>query len=227
MLRMLWNQQLKSSDSAPVVEPITVSPDLPQPSATVQPVGTKWRPMFLLSDDEGEDAPTLKKARKELGPSQPVSEPAWSPSLEIVTVEPTPASHRKGHVTAQVAEADKVPQSVVKQGYPEHAYLLGWKIYIRMFAELTKVPAIAQAGDQQAGGVGDVSVIARPVYRRRVLVPYLEYEAKEERDGREAEAKEWGTKGKAKGKVKDKGSTVGTLSISSKGILGKLLLLSL
>ncbi|KAF8499494.1 hypothetical protein JB92DRAFT_3217175 [Gautieria morchelliformis] len=107
-------------DSAPVVEPIAVPPESLQPSAIVQPVGTKRRPMFLLSGDEGEDAPTPKKPHKER---------ARSPTPEIVAVEPTPAHRRKGQANAQVTESDKIPQSVAKHGYPEHADLLGWLIY--------------------------------------------------------------------------------------------------
>ncbi|KAF8511532.1 hypothetical protein JB92DRAFT_3144046, partial [Gautieria morchelliformis] len=52
-----------------------------------------------------------------------------------------------------------------------------------------------------------------------VLVPPLEYMAKDKKDGREPEVKERGLKGKSKGKAKEKGSTTGPSSISSKGVL--------
>ncbi|KAF8478844.1 hypothetical protein JB92DRAFT_3133791 [Gautieria morchelliformis] len=55
-------------DSAPVIEPTAVSRELPQPSDTVQPVRMKQQPMFLSSEEEGEDTPTPKKARTEKGP---------------------------------------------------------------------------------------------------------------------------------------------------------------
>ncbi|KAF8510965.1 hypothetical protein JB92DRAFT_2831366 [Gautieria morchelliformis] len=45
------------------------------------------------------------------------------------------------------------------------------------------------------------------------------YVAKDEKDGREPEAKERGTKGKVRGKAKDKGLTMGPSSILSKGVL--------
>ncbi|KAF8529972.1 hypothetical protein JB92DRAFT_3106386 [Gautieria morchelliformis] len=80
----------ESGELAPVAEPIAVPPESPRPHATTQPVRANRRPMFLSSDDKGEDAPTPQKAQKALGPQQPVSEPAWSPSPEIVAVEPTP-----------------------------------------------------------------------------------------------------------------------------------------
>ncbi|KAF8479821.1 hypothetical protein JB92DRAFT_3149447 [Gautieria morchelliformis] len=47
-----------------------------------------------------------------------------------------------------------------------------------------------------------------------------EYVAKDEKDGREPEVKERGLKGKSKGKAKEKGSTTGPSSISSKDVLG-------
>ncbi|KAF8511586.1 hypothetical protein JB92DRAFT_3117889 [Gautieria morchelliformis] len=119
------NTVRESENSTPVVEPIAVSPKSPQPSASVQPVRTKRRPMFLSSDDKGKDALTPKKAQKELGPQQPVLEPARSPSVDIVAIKLTPAQRCKGRAMAQVTESDKVPQSVVKQGYPDHPYLLG------------------------------------------------------------------------------------------------------
>ncbi|KAF8512630.1 hypothetical protein JB92DRAFT_3116960 [Gautieria morchelliformis] len=169
--------------------------------------------MFLSSDDKAEDTPTLKKAQMELGPHHPILEPTQSPSPEIVAVEPTPAQLCKGSANAQVAEADKVLQSVVKQGYPDHAYRLGWMIYI---GSLRYPEPVINWWEKCAG---DVSVIARPV-SPEVMIPGLDYEAKEEKDGREAEVKERGTKTKAKGKAKDKGSTGGSSSISSKGILG-------
>ncbi|KAF8514667.1 hypothetical protein JB92DRAFT_3115449 [Gautieria morchelliformis] len=134
--------------------------------------------MFLSSDDDGENAPTPKKARTEPGPQQHLLELVWSPLVEVLPTEPPPAPHQKGRTNAQVAEADKILQLVVMQEYPEHVFLLGWKIFI--------------------GG----------------CVSPEEYEAKEEKDAWEAEVKEWGTKVKIKGKVKDTGSIAGTLSIS-------------
>ncbi|KAF8531643.1 hypothetical protein JB92DRAFT_2824967 [Gautieria morchelliformis] len=156
-------------DPVLVVEPPVVSPECSRPISTTQA--------------EPDDAPTPKKAQTELGPQPPISEPARSPSPEIIAIKLTPAQCRKGRANALLAESDKVPQSVVKQGYPDPAYLLGWKIYIR----------------------GCVSP--------------EEYEAKEEKDAQEAEVKEWGAKGKAKSKAKDKSSVAGHSSISLKGIL--------
>ncbi|KAF8497334.1 hypothetical protein JB92DRAFT_3125703 [Gautieria morchelliformis] len=46
-----------------------------------------------------------------------------------------------------------------------------------------------------------------------------EYVAKDEKDGQEPEVKERGSRGKSKGKAKEKGSTTGPSSISSKGVL--------
>ncbi|KAF8457375.1 hypothetical protein JB92DRAFT_3079216 [Gautieria morchelliformis] len=76
----------ESENSAPVVEPIAAQPESLQTSAIGPSVGTKRRPMFISSEDEGDDAPTPKKSRKER---------ARSPTPEIVAVEPTPAHRRK------------------------------------------------------------------------------------------------------------------------------------
>ncbi|KAF8496303.1 hypothetical protein JB92DRAFT_3226816 [Gautieria morchelliformis] len=110
-----------------------------------------------------------------------------SPSPEMVAVEPTPAQCRKGRANALVSESDKVPQSVAKHGYPEHAYLLGWLIYNGH--EVLKRPAKLA---RQGRCVGDAFVIARAVSRQR------------------PEVKERGSKGMSKGKAKDKGSTTDT-----------------
>ncbi|KAF8530695.1 hypothetical protein JB92DRAFT_3106120 [Gautieria morchelliformis] len=52
------------------------------------------------------------------------------PSIEIIPDEQPSALCWKGRANAQVAEVDKVLQLVVKQGYPEHVFLLGWKVYM-------------------------------------------------------------------------------------------------
>ncbi|KAF8507750.1 hypothetical protein JB92DRAFT_3145252 [Gautieria morchelliformis] len=146
--------------------------------------------MFLSSEDEGDHALTLKKPHKER---------ARSPTPEVVAVEPTPAHRRKGRVNALVAKSDKVPQSVAKHGYPEHAYLLGWLIY--KGHDVLKRPAKC----------------GRCIRDRQGCVAAEEYVAK---DDREPEVKERGSKGKSKGKVKDKGLATGSSLISSKGVLG-------
>ncbi|KAF8512483.1 hypothetical protein JB92DRAFT_3117092 [Gautieria morchelliformis] len=64
----------ESENPAHAAEPIAGSPGQ---SATVQPVRTKRRPMFLSSEDEGENTRTPKKARKDH---------ARSPLPEIVAV---------------------------------------------------------------------------------------------------------------------------------------------
>ncbi|KAF8516488.1 hypothetical protein JB92DRAFT_2829296 [Gautieria morchelliformis] len=142
-------------------------------------------------EDEGEGTRTPKKARKER---------TRSPSPEVVVVEPTPAQRRKGRANALVAESDKVPQSVAKHGYPEHAYLLGWLIYNGH--EVLKRPAkcgrCLRYGHTCSGEAG-----------KMFLVPPLEYVAKDEKDSREPVVKERGLKGKSKGKAKEKGSTAG------------------
>ncbi|KAF8507823.1 hypothetical protein JB92DRAFT_2957306, partial [Gautieria morchelliformis] len=197
---------------APVVEPIAAPPESLRPSTVGPSIGTKRRPMFLSSEDEGDDAPTPKKPRKEC---------VRSPTPEIIAVEPTPAQCRKGRANALVAEADKVPQSVAKHGYPEHAYLLGWLIY--QGHDILKRPAkcgrCLRYGHTCSGEAG--KMCGRCIRDRQgcvaaeVLIPPLEYVAKDEKDGREPEVKERGSKGKSKGKAKDKGSS----SISSKGVL--------
>ncbi|KAF8462082.1 hypothetical protein JB92DRAFT_2839025 [Gautieria morchelliformis] len=185
--------------------------------------------MFLLSDDKDDNTPTLKKARMEPGPRQPHSEQARSPSVKLLTVEQPPAQRRKGRMNMQVTEADKVPQSVVKQGYPEHAFPLGWKIFIR--PELVMKPAkcgqCLHYSHMCSGQAG--KVCGWCIRDRQACVSPEEYKAKEEKDAQEAETREWGRKAKARGKVKekDKGWTAGPSLISSNGILGKLLLFSL
>ncbi|KAF8496062.1 hypothetical protein JB92DRAFT_3126263 [Gautieria morchelliformis] len=86
--------------------------------------------MFLSSNEEGDNAPTLKKA-KTGDPPQHIPEASCSPLIEIIPDKKPSAPCRKGCANAKLVEADKVPQSVVKEGYLEHAFLLGWKIYIR------------------------------------------------------------------------------------------------
>ncbi|KAF8531669.1 hypothetical protein JB92DRAFT_3104904 [Gautieria morchelliformis] len=105
---------------------LAVPRESPEPQCIERPVWTK-QPMFLSSDEDGDNAPTLKKAQTG-NPPQRTLEPAWSPSIEVIPDDQPPPPHRKGRVNAQVTEADKVPQSVMKQGYPEHVFLLGWKI---------------------------------------------------------------------------------------------------
>ncbi|KAF8496297.1 hypothetical protein JB92DRAFT_2991044, partial [Gautieria morchelliformis] len=197
---------------APVVEPIAAPPESLQPSTVGPPIGTKRQPMFLSSEDEGDDAPTPKK---------PCKERVRSPTPEIVAVEPTPAQRHKGRANALVAEADKVPQSVAKHGYPEHAYLLGWLIYQghNVLKRPAKCGRCLRYGHTCSGEAG--KMCGRCIRDRQgcvtaeVLIPPLEYVAKDEKDGREPEVKERGSKGKSKGKAKDKGSS----SISSKGVL--------
>ncbi|KAF8518876.1 hypothetical protein JB92DRAFT_2900949 [Gautieria morchelliformis] len=192
---------------APVVEPIAAPPESLRPSTVGPSMGMKRQPMFLSSEDEGDGAPPLKKPRKER---------AWSPTPEIVAVEPTPSHRRKGRATALVAEADKVPQSVAKHGYPEHAYLLGWLIY--QGRDILKRPA--KCGGEAGRMCGRCIRDRQGCVAAEVLVPPLEYVAKDEKDSREPEVKERGSKGKSKGKAKDKGLTTGSSSISSKGVLG-------
>ncbi|KAF8490570.1 hypothetical protein JB92DRAFT_3008604 [Gautieria morchelliformis] len=197
----------------PVVETIAAPPESLRPSTIGPSTGMKRRPMFLSSEDEGSDASTPKKPRKER---------TRSPTPEIVAVEPTPAHRHKGRATALVAEADKVPQSVAKHGYPEHAYLLRWLIY--QGHDVLKRPAkcgrCLHYGHTCSGEAGMMCGRCIPNHQgcvaAEVLVPPLEYVAKDEKDSREPEVKERGSKGKSKGKAKDKGSS----SISSKGVLG-------
>ncbi|KAF8518058.1 hypothetical protein JB92DRAFT_2904018 [Gautieria morchelliformis] len=198
---------------APVVEPIAAPPESLRPSTIGPSMGTKRRPMFLSSEDEGDDAPTPKKPRKER---------ARSPTPEIVAVEPTPAQRHKGRANALVAESDKVPQSVAKHGYPEHAYLLGWLIYkghdiLKRPAKCGRCLRYGHTCSGEAGKMcGRCIRDCQGCVAAEVLVPPLEYVAKDEKDSREPEVRERGSKGKSKGKVKDKGSS----SISSKGVLG-------
>ncbi|KAF8519283.1 hypothetical protein JB92DRAFT_2828491 [Gautieria morchelliformis] len=168
-------------DSAPVVEPIAVPPESPQPLATVPPVSTKWRAMFLSSEDEGEDAPTPKKPRKEH---------AETPSVEIIAVEPTPTQRRKGWANVQVAELDKIPQLVAKHGYPEHAYLLGWNIYVghEVLTRPAKCGRCLRYGHTCSGEAG--KMCGRCIRDRQGCVVAEEYVVKDEKDGREPEAKE-------------------------------------
>jgi hypothetical protein len=60
-----------------------------------------------------------------------------SPSVEWVSPSPEPevseapvGNHRKAKGSSAVSEMDMTPQAVMKQGYPEQAYLLNSKIYI-------------------------------------------------------------------------------------------------
>ncbi|KAF8499297.1 hypothetical protein JB92DRAFT_2834125 [Gautieria morchelliformis] len=181
-------------------------------SATVQPVCMKRRPMFLSSEDEGESTRTPKKARKER---------TRSPSPEVVVVEPTTAQRHKGRANALVAESDKVPQSVAKHGYPEHAYLLGWLIYNGH--EVLKRPAkcgrCLRYGHTCSGEAG--KMCGQCIRDRQGCVAAEEYVAKDEKDSREPVVKERGLKGKSKGKAKEKGSMAGPSSISLKGVLGE------
>ncbi|KAF8493106.1 hypothetical protein JB92DRAFT_3127545 [Gautieria morchelliformis] len=199
----------EAESSAPVVEPIAAPSESLRPSATGPSVGTKRRPMFLSSEDEGDEAPTPKKPRKER---------ARSPMPEIVAVEPTPAHHRKGRATALVAEADKVPQSVAKHGYPEHAYLLGWLIYQGhdVLRRPAKCGRCLRYGHTCSGEAG--KMCGRCIHDRQGCVAAEEYVAKDEKDNREPEVKERGSKGKNKGKAKDKGLTTGMKVVDMKSI---------
>ncbi|KAF8532257.1 hypothetical protein JB92DRAFT_2824551 [Gautieria morchelliformis] len=140
-------------------------------SATVQPMRTKRRPMFLSSEDEGENTRTPKKARKEC---------ARTPTPEIIAIEPTPAHCCKGWI----------PQLVVKHGYPEHAYLLGWLIYNGH--EVLKRPAKCgrwlRYGHTCSGEAG--KMCGRCIRDRQGCVAAEEYVAKDENDGQEPEVKE-------------------------------------
>ncbi|KAF8471324.1 hypothetical protein JB92DRAFT_2838409 [Gautieria morchelliformis] len=131
--------------------------------------------MFLSSNEEGDNALTPKTA-KTWDPPQHIREAARSPLIEIILDEQTSALHQKGHVNTQVVEADKVTQSVVKQGYPKHAFLLGWKIYIRHEVVIKPVKST-----RQGRCVGGASMIARGCVSRE------EYEVKEEKDTWKAE----------------------------------------
>ncbi|KAF8518062.1 hypothetical protein JB92DRAFT_2828847 [Gautieria morchelliformis] len=176
----------ESEDPARVAEPLAGSSGH---SATVQPVRMKWRPMFLSSEDKGENTRTPKKARKER---------TRSPSPEVVVVEPTPAQRRKGRANALVAKSDKVPQSVAKHGYPEHAYLLGWLIYNGH--EVLKRPAkcgrCLRYGHTCSGEVG--KMCGRCIRDRQGCVA-----------AEEPVVKERGLKGKSRGKAKEKGLMTG------------------
>ncbi|KAF8489055.1 hypothetical protein JB92DRAFT_3129654 [Gautieria morchelliformis] len=207
---------------APVLQPPVVPRRSAMPQVVEPPVRMKRQPMLLSSDEQGDNAPTPKKA-KTGDPPQRIPKAAHSSLLEIILDEQPSAPRRKGHANAQVAEADKVPQSVVKQGYPEHMFLLGWKIYIREHEVVMKPAKCGRClryGHMCSGLAG--KMCGRCIRDRQGCVSPEEYEAKEEKDAREAEVKERGTKGKAKGKAKDKGSMTGPSSISSKGILDTL-----
>ncbi|KAF8511760.1 hypothetical protein JB92DRAFT_3117707 [Gautieria morchelliformis] len=78
-------------DPVIVIEPPVAFSESSRPIPTTQAVRTKRRLMFLSSDDERDDAPTPKKAQMDS-----TSQPAKSPSPEIVVIELTPAQHRKG-----------------------------------------------------------------------------------------------------------------------------------
>ncbi|KAF8513360.1 hypothetical protein JB92DRAFT_3116429 [Gautieria morchelliformis] len=197
-------------DTVIVIKPPVTFSESSRSIPTTQAVRTKRRLMFLLSDDEHDDALTPKKARMDSG-----SQPAKSPSPEIVAIEPTPAQRRKGRANALVAESDKVPQSVAKQGYPDHAYLLGWKIYIgpKPVIKSAKCGRCLRYNHTCSGLVR--KMCGQCIRDKQGCVLPEEYEVKEEKDAREGEAKS-----KGKGKVEDKSSAVGHPSISSKGILG-------
>ncbi|KAF8511759.1 hypothetical protein JB92DRAFT_3097011 [Gautieria morchelliformis] len=205
--RVEGDSMWESENSAHAAEPIAGSPGQ---SATVQPVRTKRRPMFLSSEDKGENTRTPKKAWKER---------TRSPSPEVVAVEPTPAHRRKGRANALVTESDKVLQSVVKHGYPEHAHLLGWLIYNghKVLKRPAKCGRCLRYGHTCSGEAG--KMCGRCIRDGQGCVAAEEYVAKGEKDGREPEVKERGLKGKSKGKAKEKGSTTGPSSISSKGVL--------
>ncbi|KAF8488621.1 hypothetical protein JB92DRAFT_2836262 [Gautieria morchelliformis] len=189
--------------SAPVAEPIAASSKSLRLSATGPSVGTKRQPMFLSSEDEGDEAPTPKKPRKER---------TRRPMPEVVTVEPTPAHCRKGRVNALVVESDKVLQSVVKHGYPEEAYLLGWLIYkgLGVLKRPVKCGRCLCYGHTCSGDAG--KMCGRCIHDRQGCVAAEEYVAKDEKDGREPAVKDRGSKGKSKGKGKDKGLAMGLLS---------------
>ncbi|KAF8532285.1 hypothetical protein JB92DRAFT_3138455 [Gautieria morchelliformis] len=167
-------------DHARAAEPIAGSPGQ---SATVQPVRMKRRPMFLSSEDEGENTRTPKKARKER---------TRSPLPEIIAVE---------RLLPIVA---RVPQSVAKHGYPEHAYLLGWLIYNghKVLKRPAKCGQCLRYGHTCSGEVG--KMCGRCIRDRQGCVAAEEYVVKDEKDGRELEVKERGSKGKSKGKAKEK-----------------------
>ncbi|KAF8523028.1 hypothetical protein JB92DRAFT_3110342 [Gautieria morchelliformis] len=150
---------------------------------------------------------------------RPHKERTRSPTPEVVAVEPTPAHRRKGRANALVAESDKVPQSVVKHGYPEEAYLLGWLIYKRLGVLMrpAKCGRCLRYGHTCSGDAG--KMCGRCICDRQGCVAAEEYVAKDEKDGREPAVKERGSKGKSKGKAKDKGLATGSSSISSKGVL--------
>ncbi|KAF8513218.1 hypothetical protein JB92DRAFT_2830469 [Gautieria morchelliformis] len=196
------------------------------PEGPVPATKPTW-PMFLSSDDDGENAPTLKKALMEPNPQQHLSEPVWSPSVEVIPAEQPPATCRKGCTKAQVAEVDKIPQLVVKQGYPEHAFLLRWRIFIsvnglsllqpEIIMKPTKCGQCLCYGHTCSGQVG--KMCGRCIHDHQGCFSPEEYEVKEEKDAWKAKAKERGTKVKAKGKVRDKGALAGMSSISLRGIL--------
>ncbi|KAF8531469.1 hypothetical protein JB92DRAFT_2825012 [Gautieria morchelliformis] len=159
-------------------------------------------PMFVEADISSAPCPALSR---------------W-PSKEPEAVGST-GKDSEGHANAQVAEADKIPQSVVKQGYPEHAFLLGWRIFIgpKIIMKPAKCRQCLHYGHTRSGQAG--RMCGRCIHDHQGCISPEEYEAKEERDGQEAEAKEQSTKAKAKGKAKDKGALAATPSISSMVIL--------
>ncbi|KAF8513616.1 hypothetical protein JB92DRAFT_3116229 [Gautieria morchelliformis] len=89
--------------------PVPQSPLVPrrsvEPQVVEPPVRTKRQPIFLYSDEEGDNAPTPKKV-KTGDASPPVPEAARRPSVEIIPDEQPSVQRRKGHANAQVAEAD-------------------------------------------------------------------------------------------------------------------------
>ncbi|KAF8513794.1 hypothetical protein JB92DRAFT_3096414 [Gautieria morchelliformis] len=88
--------------------------------------------------------------------------------------------------------------------------------------ELTPAHRRKARGTEEACEVGEAGkMCGRCIRDRQGCVAAEEYVAKDEKDGREPEVKERGSKGKSKAKAKEKGSTTGPSSISSKGVLGK------
>ncbi|KAF8491123.1 hypothetical protein JB92DRAFT_3128534 [Gautieria morchelliformis] len=173
-------------------------------------------PEFLNEPEvEGSIAKAPQRRRRREHPDAEVGQDRARSTATSFGVEQPHAPHQKGWVNAQVAEVDKIPQSVVKQGYPEHTFLRGWKIFIgpEMVMKPAKCGQCLHYSHTCSGQVR--KMCGRGIRDRQACVSPEEYEAKEEKDAREAEAREWGMKGKGK----DKGLTVGTSLISSKGIL--------
>ncbi|KAF8528718.1 hypothetical protein JB92DRAFT_3107013 [Gautieria morchelliformis] len=165
----------------PALQPSVIPQELSEPQSIIQPMLTKRRPMFLSSNN-GDNTPTPTPKKPRTGSPRAV----LSPSIEV-------------------AEADKIRQSVVKQEYPEDAFLLGWKIFIgpEIIMKPAKCRRCLHYGHTCSGQAG--KMCGRCIRDRQGCVSPKEYEANEEKDAQEAKAKEWNMKVKAKGKVKDKG----------------------